>query len=374
MQSLNDKHQIEMTGTMDAYSHVSGNGSWFWSQIISDPTTTDKPLPPLPTLEVGFFETDTISVKDWLNQTQYQEIQKAILAGSTSLFLTFLDLPQGYGPAAVVMFGQIYSNGETDVKFRLYTFEIGWIPTITRYGGGPDVVFGQLRTISSRRLSAVSNLGLHKATANKEWLNTINPVIPGLNVTLLNYMMSQGQNLTWDVTNIPSVLSLMLTTALANMSPLPNAPCGFQFDGSASLAATTEPCSNGFEQDAIRYPITLFAEGYGYGPDVLAIRISLAILLLYCILVIAHIVYSLWTGLSSSAWDSVSELGALLLNSRQAQELDNTCAGIQTTDVFKHPVRIAASATEESFEHLELLFASADDKHTFSVKANQEYT
>jgi hypothetical protein len=56
-----------------------------------------------------------------------------------------------------------------------------------------------------------------------------------------------------------------------------------------------------------------------------------------------HVVYSLWTGISSTAWDSISEAVALALNSPSPIEMKNTSAGIQTShQVFEHRVlRIA---------------------------------
>lgn len=77
------------------------------------------------------------------------------------------------------------------------------------------------------------------------------------------------------------------------------------------------------------------------------LSISLAILLAYCIITIGHITYTVWTGISSTAWDSVPEVVALALNSPPRKEMENTCAGIKTAQVFEHRIHIAAIECNE---------------------------
>ena len=80
-------------------------------------------------------------------------------------------------------------------------------------------------------------------------------------------------------------------------------------------------------------------------------------MILYCVLAFLHVVYSVVTGISSTAWDSSAEVVALAMNSTPTAHLKNTSGGIIDAKTFKTPVRVLATkgigGTEE---HLELGF------------------
>jgi hypothetical protein len=95
--------------------------------------------------------------------------------------------------------------------------------------------------------------------------------------------------------------------------------------------------------------------GYASGPDGVTIKLAITILMIHATLALAHTLYEvLFSGLSSSSRDSVSELVALAMNSSPKKALQNTCAGIRRMATMKSPVRIVA--TED--DHLELDFES----------------
>ena len=102
---------------------------------------------------------------------------------------------------------------------------------------------------------------------------------------------------------------------------------------------------------------------------------------------LAHTIISIGSGPSSIDWDSISEVIGLALNSHPATELQNTCAGIQTTETFEHRVRVAATTgtsdrepngtVDDVYEtvghHLELLLLSNDRLAVSKVRVGGEY-
>jgi hypothetical protein len=112
----------------------------------------------------------------------------------------------------------------------------------------------------------------------------------------------------------------------------------------------------------------------------------MGILLLYCCVTIQYTVSSIATGLSSTAWDSLSEIVTLALASRTPAQVHNASAGIQSTSIFQHKIRIAATSerdypgkfsAQDDFEPLgrqpELVFPSREYAAVSKVKINQEY-
>lgn len=81
-------------------------------------------------------------------------------------------------------------------------------------------------------------------------------------------------------------------------------------------------------------------------------------------------------GISSTCWDSISEVTALAINSQPTSILRNTCAGITEIRIFKTPVRILTRSDEEGEgEHLELFFGKFDEENAQknAIKPNRMY-
>lgn len=112
--------------------------------------------------------------------------------------------------------------------------------------------------------------------------------------------------------------------------------------------------------------------GWTYTVDEITTKLSVCVMLVYCILVLAHMIYSVFSGVSSTAWDSVAELLVLAMNSSSTEILQNTCAGIVGKKVFETHVRILATDKQ----HLELVFGEeteATKGSMSSVMINEEY-
>ena len=118
---------------------------------------------------------------------------------------------------------------------------------------------------------------------------------------------------------------------------------------------------------------------YGYGYDIrdTTTQLAVAVMVTYCIIAFAHIIYLGAFGISSMAWDSTAEMMALAMNSSPTKHLQNTCAGIIGIKPFQTRVRILASKSSGAGEedHLELVFGEigAPDAHMEKLKLNQKY-
>lgn len=103
-----------------------------------------------------------------------------------------------------------------------------------------------------------------------------------------------------------------------------------------------------------KFTVQVDVNGYAYNIKGATVVLSCVVLLCYCFLAVLHSVFVLIQRSSSNAWDSVSEVTALAMQSQPTEKLENTCAGISTTDVFSNLVKVVRTGGEKN--HLELDF------------------
>ena len=114
-------------------------------------------------------------------------------------------------------------------------------------------------------------------------------------------------------------------------------------------------------RDWVRLRVDSSVEGYAFSTQGFAPKLAVAVLLLYCFLVIMHIIYAALSGVSSTSWDSIAELMALAINSSPTTKLRNTCAGITQMSAFSVPIRILSCKDPDSCnDHLELVLGDVD--------------
>lgn len=106
-------------------------------------------------------------------------------------------------------------------------------------------------------------------------------------------------------------------------------------------------------------PIERQRQGYAWNMDGLGIKISVPILILYCIYVTAHAAYIFTSGGSMPVWSSIANLTTLAMNSTPTSILKNTSAGISKRSTFRNLVSVQEV---EANEQLELVFE--EDKHS----------
>ncbi|KAK4506447.1 hypothetical protein PRZ48_000179 [Zasmidium cellare] len=285
-------------------------------------------------------------------------------------WLIFADMPENATLGGVV----VVTSSWGDEPATLYpcAFQLRWTPTTLQYS---------VSAISSQ--PSPHSAQVRKVRASRSWLDTF--ASARWNGSSAYESLTNGQKyVVWPDADYASdwlftILPVLLAVALSRTADPAASEDLWHFD-------RTRP-------DAPVFKVAFFKQGYGWGPESLAIRISLAILLLYCLIAIGHTIYSIYTGLSSTAWDSISEVAALALNSPTPTEMLNTRAGIKTAAVFEHRVRITAMAEDkdnsdegESADsdgtmdgadpvgtRLALLFPSDEDKIASNVRVNTVY-
>ncbi|KAK4215713.1 hypothetical protein QBC37DRAFT_281040 [Rhypophila decipiens] len=95
------------------------------------------------------------------------------------------------------------------------------------------------------------------------------------------------------------------------------------------------------------YKTKIIIQGLSYLARANTDYMSMAVLFVYILLAFRHILYLLWFRQSSTAWDSITELVALTLNSRPPlADLANTSAGIYCLNTFGKHFVIRSTAVD----------------------------
>ena len=107
--------------------------------------------------------------------------------------------------------------------------------------------------------------------------------------------------------------------------------------------------------------VSINITGYSYRASTLTDYLSMAVLFIHMLLAITHVIELLITHRSSGCWDTVTELLALMQNSRPARSaLKNTCAGIKELKTYAQVAVIRAiypaNNHETELPYIELLF------------------
>ena len=225
---------------------------------------------------------------------------------------------------------------------------------------------------------------------NESWANYLNPFIPSLNTTVVNALMSNQPKNGYPfhiLTRI--VLSGLLANGLSRTvftgqlegtlkTNIPASPNASDIDGAYWLSGKGDMFSLDPAQskDWVKLEVVTTVKGYAYSRRGVGPKFAIGVLVTYCFVAVAHLLYAAITGISSTSWGSIAEVTALAMNSTPTEKLRNTCAGITKTRAFKLPVRILSARNGESDgEHLELVFGEVDEKVAAkgSIKLNRAY-
>ncbi|CAG5150742.1 uncharacterized protein ALTATR162_LOCUS2760 [Alternaria atra] len=98
--------------------------------------------------------------------------------------------------------------------------------------------------------------------------------------------------------------------------------------------------------------IALTRLGYGYETSSISTRLSLIVIMAYCMVAVGYITYLLSSGHASTAWCSATEIIVLALQSKRSEHLRHVSAGINSIETYQEPVGIRVSDRN----HLELVF------------------
>lgn len=98
--------------------------------------------------------------------------------------------------------------------------------------------------------------------------------------------------------------------------------------------------------------IALTRLGYGYETSSISTRLSLIVVMAYCIFAVGYITYMLSSGHTSTAWNSATEIIVLALESKCSEHLYYVSAGINSIKTYQEPVGIRVNDRNQ----LELVF------------------
>ena len=135
-------------------------------------------------------------------------------------------------------------------------------------------------------------------------------------------------------------------------------------DDYGNISVDFEPCAN-----CLNLTIGIFESGFGYGSWNATVILALVVLFLYCMLVLAHVGWSLVTGICSTAWDSAGLLVGLTLQSRKPERLGYVGVDIHCMETFREMVGIRVNKKEE----LELVFVREGEDGWSMVEENKRY-
>ena len=233
----------------------------------------------------------------------------------------------------------------------------------------------------------------------KEWAEYLNPQIPSLNTTVIDFMLKSitgNRTVHFPERPVQWMLGALLTNGLARIGydykfqgnpRLRNDSNGIpELDGTYWLSGkgeffTVDPDES---RDWVKLRVDSTIEGYAYNARGVGPKVAIAFLLTYCAIALTFILYTVISGSylnllftaslktntltphpgnTSTAWDSISEVTALAMNSSRTKHLQNTCGGISELQTFKTLVRVMVRRNDEGgdAEHLEMVFG--DDGH-----------
>ncbi|TEY68296.1 hypothetical protein BOTCAL_0121g00250 [Botryotinia calthae] len=165
--------------------------------------------------------------------------------------------------------------------------------------------------------------------------------------------------------------SQAISLGLAVSSLIPDAMSRIRRSGDIPIPFFAAEAS-GQKNDIERYTyitINRFRFGYSYSLRGITRQLALSILLSHVFLALTHTVIITRMGWTSKILKSLRGILVLAINSLPSAVLDNTCAGIEQLDTYKHIIKLR----ETSFEHLGLVMNGDEDKCTKEVAIDKEY-
>ena len=226
----------------------------------------------------------------------------------------------------------------------------------------------------------------------EKWASYLNPSIKYLNTTVFNNLMGLDPG-SGSIPHQTKGAELILAEMVAN--GLSRIASTSQLQGTVKQTVQSDQSvgldgnywfagkgNNVFQVDPeesknwVKFRVSTTVEGYAYNTHGRITKLAIGVLVAYCLVAITHIIYAGISGISSTCWDSISEVTALAINSTPTVLLRNTCAGISELNIFKLPVRVLAFADPEGDgEHLELVFGNTDEKTigNKTIKPNRVY-
>ncbi len=305
------------------------------------------------------------------------------LNATTGIYLGWVDLPEteftNSTMGALIVFPS--SRNSSSIVYSTCNIDSRWAPSIIwRFKNTLFNVWGSPSGVEGYDLGRRQfDWPWRTIKTSIDWANALIPPISSSSnapTTFASIAETAGIDATIDPTHpqvVEAILAMLFSDGLARISStstlqghlkggsqLGDSPSGAEW-GREMLhfgdAWTLDPgdAALATSQRWLKLRLECLAVGYAYSSQGLAIKLALIVLLLHVFLAAAHIAYSLTTGLSSSSWDSATEITMLAMNSTPSGALRNTCAGIERVATMGLAVQIVEAREDgKGNEHLEL--------------------
>ncbi|KAI4158998.1 MAG: hypothetical protein LQ342_006971 [Letrouitia transgressa] len=313
---------------------------------------------------------------------------------SLTASLDWIDLPEAqHGSTslgAVIALPGDRASDQPDQAISC-TIDARWAPSnaTVSFLGGPDLVSGSPREffLQAGRLRRRSDGQLEwpRIKVASAWAEAMNPSIPGSSRSVFERLCNSVGRLN-NISLAPSpesaveaVLAIMVTENLARTQS------SAAILGSLRNLAKQGWVNNilphrtvfGYGTSAFDYSYSIGDRatefsmratvlGYGYGITT-ARLLSTIVLLVYSLIVMIYVFHTIcYTQATSDAWESITDLMALAINSTPSSRLKNTGAGIGSLGVLKEPVRVRVND-----RRLQMVFENESNGQ--KVECNEHY-
>ena len=330
------------------------------------------------------YEADTIGSQSWFDNSTNN-------GSSTSL--SWVDLPKAhFGQASIgaiiALPGAKLVSSPNQTLFCTLDARWGSTNATVSFLGGPDVVSGSPDNwFLEGRLQRASNGQplWPQIKISPEWANAMNPIVSSSPMSLFQVLCNSVGRLNnistapSPASGIESILAVMITHSLARTGSLTTIlgslkgfdnddwveemlPKGRVFGPGGSAFNYSRKAGENYTMLEMRSIVL----GYGYGVTT-ARLLSTIVLSTYSLIAIIYVLHSIcYTKATSSAWESITELIALAVNSSPSPVLANTGAGIGTLAFLKYPVKPSVSDG-----CLRMIFG--DETKPVQIKQNEYY-
>ncbi|PGH03993.1 hypothetical protein AJ79_07226 [Helicocarpus griseus UAMH5409] len=190
---------------------------------------------------------------------------------------------------------------------------------------------------------------------SRSWAEYLDPEINGGNITVFQRLFRDA-NITSESseqdqsTMIHDVLSLMVTNGLSKAAYTastqgtlkPDYPAHFKPQNGAVFGKGGQAYNmDGIDtSNMTMFTMNTIISGKGYGHRSKTFNFAATWLILYSVLAIGHIVFTVYTGESYMSFESPAELTTLAIQSEKTTVLENAGAGIGSRHIYAAPVAI----------------------------------
>lgn len=127
------------------------------------------------------------------------------------------------------------------------------------------------------------------------------------------------------------------------------------------------------DSDFVTLRMRVEVGGYAWYASGISYYLATVVVVLYMLIALSYTVWVLCTGVTSSSWDTVTELLALALQSPVPQTLKGSGAGVERMGTYKKLVRVAALNRQEHGQRAEppRLGLVIDDIHNGEIETDE---